>query len=239
VDTEDNRAEGAVRRVVGSPVPRESRGMTTLPLTLPAFTVAPAADADRRGPGIIVVHEGNGMSPQLLRFSERLADQGYRVIAPDFFARSHDVDPNDFGAVIGSITPANLKGDFTAAAQTLRAEGATSIGVTGFCMGGWFTYRAAKWADDLGVSAAVPFYGGGIARELGEPACPTLMFFGGSDPYIPTADIEKVQEHHGDAVVVYPGADHGFMRDGSESYDPESAADAWSRMLDFFATNLT
>ena len=89
--------------------------MTGRTLTLPAFTVAPAADADRRGPGIIVVHEGNGMSAQLLRFSERLADQGYRVLAPDFFARSHDVDPNDFGAVIASITPANLKGDFSAA----------------------------------------------------------------------------------------------------------------------------
>jgi carboxymethylenebutenolidase len=218
--------------------------MTNLSLTLPAFTVSPASDADRRGPGIVVVHEGNGMSAQLLRFSERLADEGYRVIAPDFFARSHDVDPSDFGAVIGSITPANLKGDFAAAADQLRADGATSIGVTGFCMGGWFTYRAAVWAGDLGVSAAVPFYGGGIARELGEPACPTLMFFGGNDPYIPMADIEKVQAHHppnarGDAVVVYPGADHGFMRDGSESYDPESAADAWSRMLEFFDTNLT
>jgi dienelactone hydrolase len=28
------------------------------------------------------------------------------------------------------------------------------------------------------------------------------------------------------------------MRDGSESYDPESAADAWSRMLAFFADHL-
>ena len=124
-----------------APDVRESRGMPTL--TLPAFTVAPAADADRRGPGVIVVHEGNGMSAQLLRFGERLADQGYRVIAPDFFARSHDVDPADFRAVIGSITPANLKGDFAAAADALRADGATSVGVTGFCMGGWFTYRAA------------------------------------------------------------------------------------------------
>jgi carboxymethylenebutenolidase len=217
--------------------------MTNRTLTLPAFTVAPAEEADRSGPGIIVVHEGNGMSAQLLRFGERLADQGYRVIAPDFFARSHDVDPNDFGAVIGSITPENLKADFAAAAESLRAAGATSVGVTGFCMGGWFTYRAAKWADDLGVSAAVPFYGGGIARELGEPACPTLMFFGGTDPYIPMSDIEKVQEHHrdraGDAVVVYPGADHGFMRDGSENYDPESAADAWTRMLAFFGEHLS
>jgi carboxymethylenebutenolidase len=208
-------------------------------LTLPAFTVAPAADADRRGPGIIVVHEGNGMSAQLLRLSERLADQGYRVIAPDFFARSHDVDPNDFGAVISSITPANLKGDFAAAADALRADGATSIGVTGFCMGGWFTYRAALWAAELGVSAAVPFYGGGIARELGDPACPTLLFFGGQDPYIPMSDIAKVQAHHGNSVVVYADADHGFMRDGSESYHEESATDAWSRMLAFFATNLS
>jgi carboxymethylenebutenolidase len=208
-------------------------------LTLPAFTVAPAADADRRGPGIIVVHEGNGMSAQLLRVGERLADQGYHVIAPDFFARSHDVDPNDFGALIGSISPANLKADFQAAADALRADGATSIGVTGFCMGGWFTYRAAKWANDLGVSAAVPFYGAGIARELGEPQCPTFMFFGGNDPYIPTADIEKVQAHHGDAVVVYPGADHGFMRDGSENYDAASAADAWKRTLAFFDEHLS
>jgi carboxymethylenebutenolidase len=213
--------------------------MSTLDLTLPAFNVAPAADADRRGPGIIVVHEGNGMSAQLLRFCERLADQGYCVIAPDFFARSHDVDPNDFGAVIASITPENLKGDFATAADALRADGATSIGVTGFCMGGWFTYRAALWAAVLGISAAVPFYGGGIARELADPACPTLLFFGGSDPYIPMSDIQKVQQHHGNSVVVYAGADHGFMRDGSESYDPDSAADAWSRTLAFFATNLT
>ena len=143
------------------------------------------------------------------------------MIAPDFFARSDDVDPNDFGAVIGSITPANLKADFAAAADALRADGATSIGVTGFCMGGWFTYRAAMWADDLGVSAAVPFYGGGIARELGEPACPTLMFFGGQRPVHPHRRHREGAGTPRDAVVVYPGADHGFMRDGSENYDPD------------------
>ena len=90
-------------------------------LTLPAFTVAPA-DAPASGPGVIVVHEGNGMSAQLIRFCERLAREGFRVIAPDFFSRSHGVDPTDFGAIIGSITPDNLKGDFAAAAEALRAR---------------------------------------------------------------------------------------------------------------------
>jgi carboxymethylenebutenolidase len=207
-------------------------------LTLPAFTVSPASTADRRGPGIIVVHEGNGMSAQLIRFGERLAREGYRVIAPDFFSRSHGVDPSDFGAIIASITPENLEADFAAAADALRADGATAIGVTGFCMGGWFTYRAAKWADRLGVGAAVPFYGGGIARDLGDVHCPTLLLFGGRDDYIPVADIEAVQARHGDAVVVYADSEHGFMRDGSENYDAAAAADAWSRMLAFFGEHL-
>jgi carboxymethylenebutenolidase len=230
VRVEDNRVDGRER-----PNPWKSAPMTEL--TLPAFTVAPA-DAPAAGPGVIVVHEGNGMSAQLIRFGERLAREGYRVIAPDFFSRSHGVDPTDFGAIIGSITPENLKGDFVAAAASLRADGAAKIGVTGFCMGGWFTYRAAKWADEIGVDAAVPFYGGGIARDLGEVRCPTLMFFGDQDQYIPMADIDAVRAHHGDAVVVYEGADHGFMRDGSENYHEASATDAWTRLLAFFGEHL-
>ena len=207
-------------------------------LSLPAFSVAPA-DPPAQGRGIVVVHEGNGMSAQLIRFAERVAREGYRLIAPDFFSRSHGVDPSDFGAIIGSITPENLKGDFAAAVERLRADGATKVGVTGFCMGGWFTYRAAKWADDIGVDAAVPFYGGGIARDLGELHCPTLMFFGDRDEYVPMSDVDAVRAAHGDAeVVVYPGAEHGFMRDGSENYHEAAATDAWSRMLAFFGEHL-
>ena len=197
-------------------------------LTLPAFTVAPATDADRRGPGIIVVHEGNGMSAQLLRFAERLADEGYRVIAPDFFARSHDVDPTDFGAVIGSITPANLKGDFAAAADAPpRRRRDRRSASPGSAWAGGSPTAPRCGPTTSGSSAAVPFYGGGIARELGEPACPTLMFFGGRTRTSRRTTSRRCRQHHGDAVVVYPGADHGFMRDGSESYDEASATDAW------------
>ena len=39
-------------------------------------------------------------------------------------------------------------------------------------------------------------------------------------------------------MIVYPEAEHGFMRDGSDSYHAESAADAWERMLAFFAKHL-
>ena len=64
-----------------------------------------------------------------------------------------------------------------------------------------------------------------------------MLFFGADDPYIPVADIEAVQAHHA-STVVYPGATHGFMRDGSESYDEAAATDAWARLLAFFARTL-
>ena len=129
-----------------------------------------------------------------------------------------------------------LLSDLASGAATLRAAGASSVGMTGFCMGGRLTYLAATSGLDL--QAAAPFYGAGIAGELGTPSCPLLAFFGGQDPWIPSADIERVQQHHGDDVVVYPQAGHGFMRDGSENFDAEASADAWDRLLRFFGENL-
>ncbi len=110
------------------------------------------------------------------------------------------------------------------------------VGITGFCLGGTITYRAA--CSSLDLRAAAPFYGGHIAQELGGPRCPVLLFFGGRDEYIPATAIEAVQAHHPDRVVVYPEAGHGFMRDGSDSFDEAAAADAWTRLLAFFDEHL-
>ena len=102
-------------------------------------------------------------------------------------------------------------------------------------MGGLYSYLAAT--RGLDVAAAVPFYGQ-LAGVLGDPSCPLLAFFGGADPYIPVERIEPVRDRHGDDVVVYDGADHGFMRDGSDSYHEAAATDAWDRTLAFFGTHL-
>ena len=102
-------------------------------------------------------------------------------------------------------------------------------------MGGMLTYRTA--VNTPGFDAAVGFYGGGISRELGQPRCPTLLLFGGTDEWIPAADIEVVAAHHPDTVV-YPEAGHGFMRDGSDSYHEASATDGWKRLLAHFGTHL-
>jgi carboxymethylenebutenolidase len=203
------------------------------PISLPYFVALPEKPGP--WPGVVVIHEGGGISPQLLRVCQRLAAEGYGAIAPDLFFRSGGTESGDFASLIGALVPEQVLADVTSAADTLRGLGADRMGVTGFCMGGRYSWYTALRGQ--GFAAAVGFDGGGIADDLGEPRCPTLLFFGGQDPYIPPSDIERVALHHADTIV-YPEATHGFMRDGSESFDQESADDAWARTLSFFGEYL-
>jgi carboxymethylenebutenolidase len=186
--------------------------------------------------GIVVIHEGNGISVQFLRICERLAAEGYAVAGPDLFFRTGGpAAKEDYREQYGAVKMDEMLGDLEAAAGVLRALGAQRIGVTGFCMGGRFTWHAARHGG--GFDAAVGFYGAGIATDLGPTGCPTLLFFGGNDAYIPSADIETVEAAHPETIV-YPAAGHGFMRDGSDDYVAGAATDAWARMLDHFARHL-
>jgi carboxymethylenebutenolidase len=124
------------------------------------------------------------------------------------------------------------------------------IGVTGFCMGGTIAFTAAcKFPGD--IKAAVPFYGGNIADD--SPAAPlnaadnlrapVLCFFGERDPYIPLAQVKKIEDRlralgKPFEIKVYAGADHGFFCDERASYHPESARDAWEKTTTWFARHL-
>ena len=67
-------------------------------IAVPFFTSVPAAPPP--WPGIVVVMEGNGISPQLLRVCERLAAEGYATVAPDLYWRFGGSDPDqDDGAL--------------------------------------------------------------------------------------------------------------------------------------------
>lgn len=198
-------------------------------LDVPLFLARP-----RTSPvaGVVVLHEGDGMKPQLLRLCERLAAEGYGVAAPDLFFRTggpggHD----DLRVQGGAVERDQMLADVAVAGDTLRALGAERIGVMGFCMGGAFTWQAALHGE--GYDAAVGFYGVGIAADLGSPRCPTLLCYGANDPWIPADNIAAVVAHHPDTVV-YPDAGHAFMRDGSEFYVAAAAEDAWTRTLAHF-----
>ena len=211
--------------------------MTAHDISVPYFTARPV-DAKPGGPGVVLILEGYGISPQLLRVAQRLAHVGYTVVAPDLFHRFGGSDPDaarDEGW-LSKLTDDEIIDDVNGAHATLRSFGVGPIGITGFCMGGRISYLAAVRGVDL--ACAAPFYGSGIGRLLGPTSCPVQFFYGGEDPWIPHDEIERVEAQHPGQVKVYPTAGHGFFRDGSESYHAEAAADAWERLQAFFADHL-
>lgn len=216
----------------------------------PVYVTRPAGNAAL--PAVIVVQEAFGLNANIKRIADRVAAEGYVVIAPDMFWRggkgqvaTYDELPKALG-FMGALNDADIVGDIDDCVRFLQQQAGVRgdrIGITGFCMGGRVSYLAAC---ELGnkLAASAPFYGGGIPIYLTEKlACPVLAFFGDADPYIPMDQVEALRAEaaqHGKSVeiVVYPGAPHGFFCDERDSYRPEAAAQAWEKLKAFFGAQL-
>ena len=193
--------------------------------------------------GMVVIQEIFGVNSHIRSVADRYAAAGYSVLAPALFDRTQK------GAELGYAqediqTGIKLKGqvgdegplhDVQACIDAL--QGAGKVGVVGYCWGGTLAYLAATRLT--GASAAVGYYGGGIAPAADEKTrIPVILHFGETDHSIPMTDVETVREKHPDmAIFVYP-AGHGFNCDQRPSYDPESAKLALERTMEFFQSKI-
>ena len=120
--------------------------------------------------------------------------------------------------------------DIGAAVQEVSSAG--KVSVIGFCFGGYATYVAACTVD--GVSAAMPFYGGGIAAKVSDmqPKCPTQFHFGDKDAAIPLDDLQKIKDALQDSpLYVYDDSGHGFTCDDRDSFNPGATERAFARAV--------
>ena len=208
-------------------------------------------------PGIVVLMEAFGLNDHIKKVTERIAQEGYVAIAPDLYHREAErlVPYSDLQKAVGimnKLQDSKVMDDVGAAIAHLKSQSnvkAGAIGVTGFCMGGRFTYLAAAHYNK-DVKAAVPFYPGGVPMgnpsplsRTGEIKCPIYLFFGGKDPLIPQEHVDKINAELTDKKInfqlkLYPEATHGFFCDERPSYHPDSAKDAWEKFKSFFAQHL-
>ncbi len=195
--------------------------------------------------GIVVVQEIFGVNPHIRSVADGYAAAGYRAIAPAFFDRVETgvelgYDAAGMQAGIGYASKLdwdNTMADVAAAISHLREQGATRVGIVGYCWGGTAAWLAASRAP---VDAAVGYYGGGVIGFAGEtPAVPTMLHFGALDSHIPLSGVAEVAAAHPSVPVhVYDEADHGFNCDARPSYHAPSAALALERTLAFFDEHL-
>ncbi|UOB05793.1 dienelactone hydrolase family protein [[Acidovorax] ebreus] len=215
--------------------------------TAPAWVAR--TDGAPRG-AVVVLQEIFGVNAHIRAVADGYAARGYLAVAPSTFARvQKDVDlgygPQDMqagmalkAAVEGLPAPGVLP-DIQAAIDYAARQGGDKVGVVGYCWGGLLAWRAACLLD--GLSAAVPYYGGGVtsaAEAARQPRVPVLAHFGERDHWITQDSVRAFAQAHPEAQVhVYP-ADHGFNCDHRGSYDEAAAQTARERTLAFLAEHV-
>jgi len=204
-------------------------------------------------PGIMVFQEAFGVNSYIRDVAERFAQQGFTALAPELFHRTapgFEGSYDDFPAVqqhMSALTNEGLEADIKASFAWLGNDSGTNpakIFSVGFCMGG----RVSFLADTVvPLSAAVSFYGGGIAPGLldraGRLHGPILLFWGGLDKHIPLEDTRAVEDALRAAgkefgTVTFSYADHGFFCDQRASYNEKASRQAWPMTLEFLKYNV-
>jgi carboxymethylenebutenolidase len=195
--------------------------------------------------GVVVIQEIFGVNHHIRAVCDRIAAQGFAAIAPAIFDRQH---PNfESGYSPDEIADARkyvanpdwgaMMRDIQAAIDEAKKSGPAAI--VGFCLGGTLAFLAAAKLN--GLSAAIGWYGGQIAKNADEkPKVPTQLHFGEKDASIPMSDVEIIKQKRGGdcEIYVYPDAQHGFNCEERGSYNEAAAKLARERSVAFLNKHL-
>lgn len=200
-----------------------------------------------RGPGVIVIQEWWGLVPHIQDVADRFAKEGFVALAPDLYHGKTASGPDEAGKLMMAMNIDQTERDLRGAIRFLKQRPevtSTKVGTIGFCMGGALSLFAASKNPDVG--ACVVFYGGhpNVKPDLAALQAPVLGLWAGKDRFVTPEAVRQLDEQltklgKRHEFHSYPNADHAFFNDTrKEVYDPEAAADAWKKTLDFFRREL-
>jgi carboxymethylenebutenolidase len=200
-----------------------------------------------RGPGVIVIQEYWGLVDHIKNVADRFAAEGFTALAPDLYRGKQTTDPGEAEKLMMALDIDHVAEVLARGAQWLaehEAVSSTHVGVVGFCMGGQLALFGACLSDHIG--ACVDFYGihPKVECNLRELNAPVLGIFAERDHFAtPEAvkhldqELTKLKKPH--EFITYPGTDHAFLNDSRpEVYNPQAAADAWKRTIEFLRKHL-
>ena len=236
--------------------------MPTTELDIP--TPDGAADAVLARPAgepraaVLFVMDAYGLRPRITEMAERIAAEGYVVLAPNVFYRGGRApvlpmpdlrDPgarsaffSDVRPLIDALGPDAADRDGGAYLDALATEAPGPAAITGYCMGARFGFRIAAAHPDR-VAALGGFHAGGLVtdapdsphRAAGRVAAEVYLGHADEDPSMTAEQIASLDAALDAAGVehrteVYAGARHGYSMADTPVYD-EAATERHFREL--------
>jgi carboxymethylenebutenolidase len=191
---------------------------------------------------VIIVHEVTGLNDYVKLVAQQVGERGFVALAVDLYEGKTAQGMQDGLPLREKVTEEVFRAKIGAGIRFLKSRPYCSghVGVTGFCMGGGFAlWAACLFPDD--IEACSMFYGRisdvGILERLHHPV---IGNFGAQDTGITTwvgQELWPAMMKHEKSldVKLYPGAPHGFAREGDDrAYRSEAARDAWERTFSLF-----
>ena len=214
---------------------------------------------DEPHPGVLFIMDAYGLRPAIEEMADRIAADGYLVLAPNVFYRAGPApllpmpdlsDPeqraNFFESVrslAGQLTPDGLAADGAAYLDYLAEHGASGpVAITGYCMGARVGLQIAASHPDR-IAALGAFHAGRLVTDgsdsphLSAAKLNAELYFGFADhdPSMPAEDIATLERTLDEAGAhyrseVYAGAQHGYTMADTPAYD-EAAGERHFREL--------
>jgi carboxymethylenebutenolidase len=213
--------------------------------TADAYLARP--DDDRRYPAVLFMVDAPGLRPRIEQMADRIAAEGYVVLAPNVFyraGRAPVLPVPDFSdlenragfmqavrPLMEQLTPERTTQDGAAYLDELERMAGGPAAITGYCLGGRLAWRIAAAHPDR-VIALGSFHGGGLVTDA--PDSPhhsadklkAELYFGHADQdRSMTPEQVAVLERTLDAAGVryrselYAGALHGYTMSDAAAYN--------------------
>jgi len=216
-------------------------------------------DGDGEYPGVLFVIDAFGLRPRIQEMADRIAGQGYVVLAPNALYRAGRApvlpmpdftDPDNRAGfmqsvrpIIEQLTPDAISRDGEAYLDFLSTTATGPVGITGYCMGARVGWRIAAAYPDR-VSALGGFHGGGLVTDAANSPHRSAgqleaeVYFGHADQdanmnpeQIGTLNdaLDKAGVRH--RAEVYEGALHGYTMSDTAVYNEAACERHFTELL--------